>query len=301
MNLFTFRLRSIVVLGSVLSFAVFCSDLSPAFAQTVQILGIDPLKSASYECLRYGDPKLSQIQITSKNGTSKSVKKKKAKRTLKRSRKVAKKRLRSAKKRLKKLNKKISKLASTLFLSVEQQNRLQELKDKRTQVEARVVELEGNVGAISELIQRIPACFEVAPVNGQVEIVSGTYLRDNGKVYFYAGIITRWDNYSGNQEVCAQVTGNSVPVDNASGSYQLEAPAVSSFLPRYRMCYVRNLNEPSGCYIRLDGYASPMVGMAGEQAPGTCFYPETCSLSAALSILNKRLSEITFHVLPSCS
>lgn len=272
-------------------------------AQDFQVLGIDPLTFSSYQCLRQGDPKFSQIYVTNKKGKSKNVSVKAAKRGLKRSQKLAAKRLKIAKKLQNQLVKKISKLAAKLLLTDKQQKALDSLKARRANIEERVTELTGNVGALKELADALPDCFKPLKVSGNVEIFSGTYVRNDGDVYFYALLHVRWDNYQVNSgNICAQVAGHSVPIPNASGSYRLEAPAVSSFNPTYDLClYKVDNNINNGCYVRYDGIMSPMAGFGGKQAPGTCGQiEERCSLSAALAILNQRLSQITLSDVKLC-
>lgn len=285
----------------ILFFVLVTSPL--ASAQDLQVLGIDPLTSASYQCQRQGDPKFSQIYIVKKTGKTSNASLKKARRSIKKSQMLAKKRWKLVKKQQKQNKKKIAKLASKLLLSQQQEQTLKRLKQQRDIIEARLTELTGNIGALRELNDSLAGCFKPLKVSGNVEIFSGTYQRNNGDVYFYALLHVRWEQYlvnSGN--VCAQVAGHSVPLANASGSYTLEAPAISSFNPSYNLCIHKiDGNIQNGCYVRYDGYMSPLAGMGGQQAPGTCGEAEErCSLAAALSILNARLSQITLSDVKIC-
>ncbi|MCB0352594.1 MAG: hypothetical protein KDD64_03690 [Bdellovibrionales bacterium] len=266
--------------------------VSEGKAQNFETLGVNPLTSETYECVRFGDPKLNSVLVKSTSSDSqKSLTVKGAKGKLKKAIRNTERRRRTLQAQIKRQKKKLKNLQNKLPISVEA---VDEVNETIERLDLKAAEITSSRVVLQAILRKVKTCKKDVPVYGRLEVHFTTF-QLGSEAHFAAALLYVVESRPVPGAIAAKITGHKEPLDGAGGVYFNPPPNISNLSVRHNFC-LANVNND--CFQSLDGYFTYFAGYVGREAPGTCgdAQPYLCSVAEAVSKLSSRAQAITIEI-----
>lgn len=260
-------------------------------AQNFQSIGIDTTSNQRYECVRFGNPDLNTILVTSLDtGKEVNLKIATAKKRLGRSIKKNIKRKKTLRKQVKRIRKKLTRETKKIGASREKINRLKEQIERLT---VKIGQQDSRNQIIASLRESVGACNKDLPLNGDLEVLTNIEVPPGRQDPVFSSVIAyKLNKYPKEGKFCAYLSGANQDILGSAGTSRADGLNVMSVASE--PCI---LSYNGDCLVKASGSYVFFRSFGGTEAPGSCSPAARCSAAVASATLNAAMAAMS--VLPA--